>query len=328
MVCERLRFEERAEIRRRLSAGESVRGIALALGRHASTVCREVKVNGGRDRYRPYSAQQRARRLARRPKPFKLECHPRLARWVAARLRQRWSPEQIAGRLRRLHPDDARWWVSPETIYQSLYVQGRGGLEQQLSGYLRTGRARRRSPGTGQGRGQLNDMVLISERPPDADDRRVPGHWEGDLLLGGTASQIGTLVERTSRFFVPIYLPDNRTAPVVAAALRQEIRRLPRHLKRSITWDQGKEMADHVRFTVATGVRVYFAEPGKPWQRGTNENTNRLLRDYFPKGHTDFRAVSRAELERVAAELNSRPRKTLGYRTPAEVYAELVAMTP
>jgi IS30 family transposase len=247
---------------------------------------------------------------------------------VAARLTQRWSPEQIAGRLRRLHPHDPRWWVSPETIYQSLYVQGRGGLADELTRYLRTQRTRRRGSGHGQGRGQLNDMVNIAQRPPEADDRRIPGHWEGDLLQGGRNSQIATLVERTSRYLLPVPLPHGRTADVVGPAVAQRIRQLPTHLARSLTWDQGKEMAGHVSFTVATGVQVYFCDPGKPWQRGTNENTNRLLRDYFPKGQTDFNTLSEHTIDDVAHQLNNRPRKTLDYRTPAEVYRDLVAMTP
>jgi IS30 family transposase len=323
----RLVFEERTEISRRLRLCQSFRMIGLALGRPTSTISREVARNGGRDHYRPLRADQQARRRARRPKPFRLECHRWLAHWVAQRLAERWSPEQIAGRLKFEHPGDPRWWVSPETIYQSLYVQGRGGLADELTAYLRTRRAKRRTPGHGQGRGQLNDMVNIAERPPEVDERRVPGHWEGDLLLGGRYSQIGTLVERVSRLFVPVHLPDGRTAPVVADAIAAVIQQLPRHVVRTLTWDQGKEMAGHVGFTVATGVQVYFCDPASPWQRGTNENTNRLLRDYFPKGQTDFRDIGAAELWRVADELNNRPRKVLGFRTPAEVYAELVAMT-
>jgi IS30 family transposase len=322
-----LEFEERTEISRRLRLCESFTTIASALSRAPSTISREVANNGGRIRYRPLAAHRRAARLARRPKPFRLECHPKLAAWVAERLRRRWSPDHIAGRLKLEHPHDPRWWVSPETIYQSLYVQGRGGLADELTAYLRTRRAKRRTPGHGQGRGQLNDMVNIAERPPEVDERRVPGHWEGDLLLGGRYSQIGTLVERVSRLFVPVHLPNGRTAPVVADAIAAAIKQLPRHVVKTLTWDQGKEMAGHAEFTVATGVQVYFCDPASPWQRGTNENTNRLLRDYFPKGQTDFRDIPEAELWQVADELNNRPRKVLGYRTPAEVYAELVAMT-
>ncbi|MEZ5260407.1 MAG: IS30 family transposase [Acidimicrobiales bacterium] len=323
-----MQFDERTELRRRLTAGESLSVIASALGRQTSTISREVSRNGGVLAYRPWKAQLRANRLARRPKAFKLERHRKLARWVSEKLELRWSPEQIAGRLRRDHPHDPRWWVSAETIYQSLYVQARGGLNEELTRYLRTRRPKRRASQANRGHGQLNDMVMISERPPEADDRRVPGHWEGDLLQGGRNSQIATLVERTSRYLIPVALPDGRTAPLVAAALSERIHQLPEHLKRSLTWDQGKEMAQHVTFSVATGVPVYFCEPAKPWQRGTNENTNRLLRDYFPKGHTDFRTITIEELDQVAHELNNRPRKVLDYRTPAEAYAEAVALTP
>jgi len=260
--------------------------------------------------------------------PHPRKRRPPLAAWVAARLRERWSPPQIAGRLRRDHPGDPRWWVSPETIYQSLYVQGRGGLNRELTAYLRTRRPKRRASQAKRGHGQLTGMVMIADRPPEADDRAVPGHWEGDLVLGGRNSQIATLVERTSRYLLTVALPTDRTAETVRDALAAAITALPAHLRRSLTWDQGKEMARHVDFTVATGVQVYFCEPGKPWQRGTNENTNRLLRDYWPKGHTDFRTISNDELAHVAHELNNRPRKTLDWATPAEAYSALVAMTP
>lgn len=313
----RLEFAERTEIHRRLVLGESVCGIAGALGRDKSTISREVSRNGGRFAYRPLRAHRRAAREARRPKPFKLERHPALARLIESKLRLRWSPEQIAGWLRRCHPHDPRWWVSPETIYQSLYVQARGELKAELTRYLRTRRSRRRTPGTGQGRGQLHDMVLISERPAEINDRAIPGHWEGDLLLGGPYSQIATLVERVSRYAILVHLPTDRTAPTVAAALTRVVEDLPAHLMRSITWDQGKEMAGHANFTISTGVPVYFCDPGKPWQRGTNENTNGLLRQYFPKG-TDLSTHSADTLAAVAATLNGRPRKTLGWKTPAE----------
>jgi transposase, IS30 family len=324
----RLSFEERTEMRRRLNAGDSVRTVASALGRAPSTVSRELNRNGGRRSYRPNMANARACKEARRIKVFKLERHRRLARWVATRLAWRWSPEQIAGRLRRDHPDDPRWWVSPETIYQSLYVQGRGGLSEELTRYLRTRRTRRRTSQANRGHGQLNDMVLIAHRPPEVTDRAVPGHWEGDLLQGGTVSQIATLVERTSRYTVLVELPEGRHADQVADALSRSMTRLPEHLRRSLTWDQGKEMARHLAFTVASGIPVYFCDPGKPWQRPSNENTNGLLRDYFPKGHTDFRTISRHDLDHVAHELNNRPRKTLHWATPAETYAQLVALTP
>jgi IS30 family transposase len=324
----RLSFEERVEIHRGVKRGDSIREIARGLGRAPSSVSREVNRNRGRGSYHPGFAQHRARDEARRPKVFKLEAHPRLARWIAQRLVKRWSPDQIAGRLRRDHPNDPRWWVSPETIYQSLFVQGRGGLNEELTKCLRSGRAKRRSSGRGLGRGQLNDMVLISDRPAEAADRAVPGHWEGDLVMGArSTSQIATLVERTSRYTVLVELPHGRTADLVRDALAETVTKLPEHLRRSLTWDQGKEMARHLEFSVATGVPVFFCEPGKPWQRGLNENTNRLLRDYFPKGVVDFNNVPASELDRVAHELNNRPRKTLGYATPAEVYGDRVAVT-
>jgi IS30 family transposase len=324
----RLVFEERVELRKRVAAGESLRSVAVALGRAASTLSRELARNGGGLWYRPLRAHRRAQRLARRPKVFRLEARPQLARWVAAKLRARWSPAQIAARLRRDHPRDPRWWVSAETIYQSLYVQGRGGLRDELRACLRSRRAKRRSSQVGRGHGQLNDMVLISQRPPEAADRAVPGHWEGDLVQGGRDSQIATLVERTSRYVILVPLPQGRTAAVVRDALAAAVIGLPAHLRRSLTWDQGKEMARHVEFSVATGVPVYFCDPASPWQRGSNENTNGLLRDYWPKGQTDFRAIPDEELQRVASELNSRPRKTLDWATPAEVYADLVALAP
>jgi transposase, IS30 family len=321
---ERLSFQERTEISRRLKSKESIRSIAAALDRPPSTISREVRRNGVARlsgdgwAYNPMRAQGLAKRRARRPKVFKLEANRWLARWIAAHLAKRWSPEQIAGRLRLEHPDDPRWWVSPETIYQSLFVQGRGGLAEELTKYLRTRRPKRRAPQANRGHGQLTNKVMISERPAEAHDRAVPGHWEGDLVQGGYHSQIGTLVERTSRYLIVVPLPDGRSADIVAPAITETIKQLPTHLARSLTWDQGKEMARHVDITVATDVQVYFAEPGKPWQRGTNENTNRLLRDYFPKGETDFRTIASDDIQAVAHELNNRPRKTLGYATPAE----------
>ena len=320
MPGRRMAFEERTEIKRRLVRGESLRAIGTALGRPASTVAREVARNGGRARYHPWFAQGRWKRTCRRPKTFKLERHGHLARWVERRLAKRWSPEQIAERLRRDHPDDPRWWVSAQTIYHSLYVQGRGGLRDELRANLRAKKKRRRD--AEDGRGQLKDMVMISERPPEAADRAVPGHWEGDLLLGGDGrSALATLVERTSRYTLLVGLAESHTAEVTAQALAKVIKTLPAHLATSLTWDQGKEMARHVDFTVATDVQVYFCDPGKPWQRGTNENTNGLIRQYFPKG-TSFKDISHRQLAAVAAELNGRPRKTLGWDTPAEAYAK------
>ena len=325
MPGRRLNLEERWEIRRCLTRGLSFAEIAAGLDRPTSTVSREVGRNGGRRAYNAWRAYGRAKRLARRPKPFRLEGAGRLARWVAARLQKRWSPEQIAARARRDHPDDARWWVSAGAIYHSLFVQGRGGLRDELRSHLR---ARRRRAPAGDGRGRLPDTVNVSERPAEAADRAVPGHWEGDLILGGDGrSALGTLVERSTRYVLLFALRENHTAEATREALAKAVRTLPAHLRRSLAWDGGKEMAQHVRFTVDTGVQVYFCDPASPWQRGTNENTNGLLRQYFPKG-TRFADVTDAELRRVAVELNGRPRKTLGWDTPAEAYAKaLVAMT-
>ncbi|HEX2574920.1 MAG TPA: IS30 family transposase, partial [Aquihabitans sp.] len=262
----RLSFQERTEISRRRKANESVREIARALDRAPSTISREVRRNADLKRgYNPSRAQGLAKRRSKRPKVFKLEANRWLARQIAVRLAWRWSPEQIAGRLRLDHPDDPRWWVSPETIYQSLFVQSRGGLADELTAYLRTRRPKRRAPQANRGHGQLTDMVMISERPAEANDRAVPGHWEGDLVQGGYHSQIGTLVERTSRYLIVVPLPNGRSADIVAPAIAETIKELPAHLARSLTWDQGKEMARHTDITIATDVQVYFAEPGKPW---------------------------------------------------------------
>lgn len=321
-------LEERTEICRRVGLGESIREIARSLGRAPSTICRELAKNGGRARYRPHLALRRAKEQAKRPKLRRLDTVVDLAGYVGDKLLRWWSPRQISQRLRRDHPDDPRWWVSPETIYGWLYVQARSGLRPELVQALRTGRAKRRSSQHGKGHGQLNDMVMISERPAEVADRAVPGNWEGDLVQGGRDSAIATLVERTSRYVILVPLPDGRTADKVRDALIGAIRGLPDHLRRSLTWDQGKEMARHLELKVAADIDIYFCEPGKPWQRGSNENTNGLLRQYFPKGQTDFRDVPIEELERVAYELNNRPRETLEFATPAEVYADLVAMTP
>jgi IS30 family transposase len=326
MPGERLSFEERCEIHRGLRADLSYREIGLRLGRPGSTVWREVDRNGGPRSYRPRYAQGRWDRAKRRPRPFRLETNRRLARAVEAKLVQRWSPEQVAERLRRDHPRDARWWVSAEAIYRSLYVQGRGGLRDELRTHLRARKRRRRD--AGDGRGRLCDMVNISQRPAEAADRAVPGHWEGDLILGGDGrSALGTLVERSTRYVLLFALREAHTAEVTRQALARTVRTLPVQLRRSLTWDQGKEMAQHVRFSVDTGVDVFFCDPASPWQRGSNENTNGLLRQYFPKG-TSFVDITDAELRRVAVELNGRPRKTLGWDTPAEAYAKaFVAMT-
>ena len=323
----RLSLREREEISRGLLAGDSCRVIARRLGRAPSTVSRDVAAAGHRQRYRGWRAEETAHRRARRPKIAKLIAVPRLRRAVEQGLRRRWSPQQIAARLVLDYPDDLEMRVSHETIYQSLFVQGRGALRQELTRCLRTGRAQRRPLGRATGSGQLQHMVLISDRPADVEDRAVPGHWEGDLILGKRAqSAIGTLVERQTRFVMLVNLRAGRLAEHVKDALAVTIRTLPDHLRRSLTWDQGKEMAEHVRFTLDTGVQVYFCDPRSPWQRATNENSNGLLRQYFPKG-TDLSGYNQARLDEIAAEVNGRPRHTLGWRTPAEAFARAVAMT-
>jgi IS30 family transposase len=302
--------------------------IADGLGRAASTVSREVNANGGRDGYRAWAGERRAFTGAARPKLAKLDGNPALKAVVVDWLLLKWSPEQISDRLPIEFPDDPEMRVSHETIYQSIYVQGRGTLRKELAACLRTGRARRRPrtlTGTDERRGKLPDMISISERPAEVEDRAVPGHWEGDLIVGTRSrSAIGTLVERTTRFVILLHLPGAHDAEAVLDALTRHIQTLPRQLIRSLTWDQGKEMALHTRFTIASGIAVYFADPHAPWQRGSNENTNGLLRQYFPKG-TDLSVHTQDDLDAVAAELNGRPRKTLGYMTPSEKFAELVA---
>jgi IS30 family transposase len=300
-----------------------MRAIAGRLGRATSTVAREVKVNGGTRRYRACVADRRALGRLHRPKPSKLALCARLREVVEAKLEQRWSPQQISGWLRVEYPDDPEMWVSHETIYLSLFVQARGALRKELFRYLRTGRASRRPVGysTINGQGQLRGTVHISERPAEANDRAVPGHWEGDLLMGKGMHAMATLVERATRFVMLIELPDGHSADVVADALAAKITELPHQLRRSLTWDHGKEMAEHARFSVATGVPVYFCDPRSPWQRGTNENTNGLLRQYFPK-RTEIRHFHQADLDAVAAELNGRPRQTLGWKTPSQALDE------
>jgi transposase, IS30 family len=322
----RLTLADREEITLGLHAGESFTVIARRLGRASSTVSREVAANGGRGGYRAWRAQQRACSRARRPKRCKL-ASPRLAAQVTNWLAEWWSPVQIAERLRIEYPGDPMMWVSHETIYQALYVQGRGELRRELARCLRTGRAKRRPRGRNENTGQIRDMVMISERPAEAADRAVPGHWEGDLLIGGNLkSAVGTLVERSTRFVLLLHLPGGRDAHLVEQAMRKAIGTLPAALGRSITWDQGKEMAYHADFTIATGIPVYFCDPHKPWQRGSNENTNGLLRQYLPKG-TDLSVHSAEDLARIAASLNNRPRKTLGFMKPSEKLAELLAHT-
>jgi IS30 family transposase len=322
----RLTLADREEITLGLHAGESFTAIAARLGKAVSTVSREVAANGGRTGYRAWRAHQRARQQARRPKPCKL-ARPELAARVTSWLHEWWSPVQISRRLRIEFPGDPMMRVSHETIYQALYVQGRGELRRELARCLRTGRARRRPRGRDGRSGHIKDMVMISERPAEAEDRAVPGHWEGDLIIGKNCkSAVGTLVERTSRYVMLLHLPEGRDAHLVEQAMRQAITALPAELARTITWDQGIEMACHAGFTIATGIPVYFCDPHAPWQRGSNENTNGLLRQYLPKG-TDLSVHSAADLARIAASLNNRPRKTLGFMTPSERLTELLAHT-
>jgi IS30 family transposase len=315
----RLSLAEREEISRGLAGGESLRSIAARLERTPSTVTREVERNGGRRRYRACAADEAALRRTRRPKRSKLAGCERLRQVVEAKLELRWSPQQISGWLVAEFPDQPEMRVSHETIYLSLFVQSRGALRKELFHYLRSGRATRRSLGHSvmNGQGQLRGTVNISERPAEANDRAVPGHWEGDLIFGKRMSAVATLVERKSRFVMLIGLPNGHTADVVADALAAKIVELPAQLRRSITWDQGKEMAEHARFSVETGVPVYFCDPRSPWQRGSNENTNGLLRQYFPR-RSDLKLHSQADLDAVAAELNDRPRQTLGWRSPSQ----------
>lgn len=317
---------EREEISRGLVEGKSFRAIARGLGRAATTVSREVNANGGRDGYRAWAAERRAFDEAARPKVAKLADNTKLRTVVEGWLVKRWSPEQIALRLRLDYPDDPEMWVSHETIYQSLYVQARGALRKELTACLRTGRARRKPRAlTAERRGRIPDMVNISERPAEVEDRAVPGHWEGDLIIGkNSRSAIGTLVERSTRYVVLLELPDGHGAEAVRDALLRQIQTLPAQLWKSLTWDQGKEMARHVEFSVATNIDVYFCDPHSPWQRPTNENTNGLLRQYFPKG-TDLSVYSQPALDAVAREVNDRPRKVLAGMKPWEKLAELVA---
>jgi transposase, IS30 family len=314
----RLSFEERVEIAIRVARGERDSEIARALGRHRSTIGREIRRARDRGCYRPWAAQRKAARLARRPRPTKLARNPRLLAAVEAGLQRRWSPQQISARLRVQYPDDAQMRISHETIYQSLYVQSRGELRRQLTAQLRTGRRRRKPQGRQDARGRIADMIPIAERPPEVDDRRVPGHWEGDLLLGaGGKSAIATLVERQTRYVLLAQLGRDQTPRHVIQALQQRIQDLPRHLVKSLTWDQGRELRAHKQFTNQTGIQIYFCDPHSPWQRGSNENTNGLLRQYLPKG-TDLANRTQHELDQIAAELNGRPRQTLKWQTPAE----------
>ena len=323
--CGRLTLEDRIEIYVGLSEELTWTAIAASIGVATSTVSREIGRNGGRARYRPMAAHRAAERRRRRPKPCKLS-DPVLAAVVTEMLEDLLSPQQIAGRLRRDFPDQPEMWVAHETIYKSLYIQGRGELRRELSSCLRTGRARRRAQGRSE-RHTVPDMVLISDRPGEADDRSVPGHWEGDLIIGkNNKSAIGTLVERSTRFLLLLHLPDRHDALSVRDEMTRVMNTLPEALRRSLTWDRGTEMAEHVQFTVDTGIAVYFCDPSSPWQRGTNENTNGLLRQYFPKG-TNLSVHSRADLDRVQDQLNRRPRKTLDFMTPSEALTQLLAPT-
>ena len=323
-----LTLSEREEISRGIVCDLSVRAIATHLGRSPSTISREINRNGGLKRYRASQADQAAWDRAHRPKPCKLATHPALRRIVARKLRCNWSPEQIAGWLKREYPNDEYHTVSHETIYRSLFVQARGVLKKELQLYLRTHRAIRRSKNASlkrDGTGQIKNMISISERPASVEDRAVPGHWEGDLLGGSKNSYIATLVERHSRYVMLAKVKNKDTESVVSALIKQA-KKLPDELYKSLTWDRGKELADHQRFTLETDIDVYFCDPRSPWQRGSNENTNRLLRQYLPQG-TNLSLHSQARLNAIARQLNERPRKTLGFETPAERFNACVAST-
>ncbi|CAA9459995.1 MAG: Transposase and inactivated derivatives, IS30 family [uncultured Rubrobacteraceae bacterium] len=319
---------EREEISRGLATGESFRAIAARLGRSASTVCREVNRNGGCRRYRAAEAEEQALKRSRRPRRCLLAMNERLRDMVARKLREDWSPEQISGWLSKHYPDDEAMRVSHETIYRTLFVQARGALKRELLAHLRSRRMMRRgrhASTAGQQRGQIKEAVSIRERPPEAEDRAVPGHWEGDLLSGSRNTHVATLVERSSRFVMLVRVGGKDTESVVAA-LSEQIRRLPKAMMATLTWDRGTEMAAHKRFTVATDVAVYFCDPKSPWQRATSENTNRLLRQYLPR-KSDLSVYGQHDLDLIALKLNSRPRKTLGYSTPAATLARIVAPT-
>ncbi|MBA2607748.1 MAG: IS30 family transposase [Actinobacteria bacterium] len=324
----RLSAAERETIRSGLDDDESFRTIAGRIGRAPSTVSREVKANGGRKKYQGWRAHRRAGDQARRPKPAKLVRCPRLRAQVETWLAdEQWSPTQISAQLRLEFPDDPMMRVSPETIYQSLYVQGRGALRKELAACLRTGRAVRKNRSRIETRGRIPEMVMISERPAEVADRAVPGHWEGDLIVGkGGKSAVGTLVERATRYVMLLHLPGDHTAETVRTAMTAKIKTLPEHLVKSITWDQGNEMAQHREFSVDTGIDIYFCDPHSPWQRGSNENTNGLLRQWMPKG-TDLSVHTENDLNAMAYKLNNRPRQTLGWMKPSRLLAELVAPT-
>jgi IS30 family transposase len=323
-----LTLAEREEISRSVAAGQSIRSIAALLGRAPSTISREITRNGGQECYRASQADQAAWDRASRPKTCRLVENRALAYIVARKLQWQWSPQQIAGWLKRTYPDDETFQVSHETIYRSLFIQARGALKKELLAHLRRTRVMRRSRHHTQktdNHGRITDAVSISERPATVEDRAVPGHWEGDLLCGSGNSQIATLVERHTRYVMLVKVTGKDTETVTNALIKNA-RKLPQELYKSLTWDRGKEMADHKRFTLATDIKVYFCDPHNPWQRGTNENTNGLLRQYFPKG-IDLSAYSQARLNAVARKLNERPRKTLNYETPAERFHQSVAST-
>jgi len=329
-VAGRLTLEDRCEIQRGLDRGESAAAIGRRLGWHPSTITRELarhrSASGG---YLPFVAHRAARAASKRQHPTKLGSNPVLLAVVVNWLEQQWSPEQIARRLRDEFPDQPEMRVSHETIYKSLFVQGRGELRRELGRCLRSGRTQRKQRGAGAGRGQIAGMINISERPAEADDRAVPGHWEGDLIIGkNQRSAVGTLVERSTRYVMLLHLGQDRSAEAVRTAMAAKILELPESLRRSITWDQGSEMSQHRQFTIDTGIQIYFCDPHSPWQRGSNENTNGLLRQYLPKG-TDLSVHSEADLDEIAARLNGRPRKTLNWRKPVEALnATLDALDP
>lgn len=322
-----LSLVEREEVSRGIAAGDTLRTIARALNRAPSTVSQEVSRHGGRELYRAAEADLAAWESARRPKLCLLAKNQQLQRIVAVKLKEDWAPQQIAGWLKDEYPKNPEWWVSHETIYKSLFVQARGALKKELIGHLRSKRRIRRSrhaTARGTGRGEIVDAVSIRQRPAEIEDRAIPGHWEGDLVEGSRGTYIATLVERQSRFVIIVKVADKRTENVVAALIKA-VRKLPVALRRSLTWDRGAELANHAQFTVATDVKVYFCDPSSPWQRGSNENTNGLLRQYYPKG-MNLSAVSQAQLDTVARKLNTRPRETLHWKTPAHMLGTSVSM--
>lgn len=322
---DRLTLSDREEISRGIACGESLRQIARRLARPVSTISREVRRNGGKAAYRAASAQRNALANLERPKPCKLDVNEKLREHVVEKLRLDWSPEQIAGELPLSFPDDEGMRISHETIYKTIFIQARGSLEKELRTHLRTRRKLRKSRASTSSQpkqGQIVDAASIRRRPAEADDRAIPGHWEGDLVLGTIDSEVATLVERTSRFLMLVRL-ESKGAPHVSDALARHVKTLPAQLKRSLTWDRGSEMADHRRFTVDTGVQVYFCDPKSPWQRGSNENTNGLLRQYLPRGK-NISGYTQEELDEIALRLNTRPRKTLGFMTPAAKLEEVL----